>query len=155
MPFCLELGPLVGRKHVANTEEHLGVCFFELSTSLGCVVDLGKNFVRIWRIRGEHRLHEDLLLLNVGSQVDQLKAALLQDVIHTLLLVRSEIQFLNQVRIMPPDPRRPDAEAGTHASSPSFTILIHLSGVLAGAHRRTTIGLLGDQEWPRESCKQN
>ncbi len=120
----LELGPLVGRKDIADAEKHLGVCFFEFGTSLGGLVDLGEDLVRVGLIGGEHRPHQLFLLLEIGPQVDQLEMVLLKDVVHALLLIGCKGEFLNQVRVMPPDAWRADAEAGVHAHGP----IVHLTG---------------------------
>jgi hypothetical protein len=111
----LELRPLVGGEDAADSEEHAGVGFFELGPGAGDVIDLAQDLVGVGRIDGEHGLEQDLLLLDIGFEIDELETALLEDVVHALLLVRGERDLLGDVGILPPDTGRSDAEVGTHS----------------------------------------
>ncbi len=117
--------------------------FFELSAGLGGVVDLREDLVGVRLIGREHGAHLGLLLFEVGAQVHELGAVLLEDIVHTLLLVRGEGQLLDEIGIVPPDTGRAEANF-----SPRAAIRVHAS-LRAGAGRRTaTVGLLGDcQGW--------
>ena len=98
----LELGPLLSGQDAADTEEHFCVGLFEVGAGLGGVVDLGQDFVGVWRVGGEEGLHLDLLLFEVGVEVDELDAGLLEDVFHALLLVCGEAEPGGEGGVCPP-----------------------------------------------------
>jgi hypothetical protein len=136
----LEFGPLVGCEDVANSEEHPGICFFELGAGLSGMVDLREDLVGVGLVCSKEWTHELLLLIEVGVQVHQLRAILLKDIVHSLLLVGGQGKFLDEVSVVPPDTRRPEAEP--HPTTPGATARFHLAGG-AARWKRGAIGLLG------------
>lgn len=146
----LEFGPLVRGENGADAEEHAGMRFFELGAGLSGVVDLREDLIGVRLIGGEHGAHLGLLLFEAGAQVHELRAVLLKDVIHALLLVGGKVQLLDQIRIVPPDAGRAEADF-----TPRAAVRIH-AAVSRGAGRRgTAVGLLGDCQGSSECCEQS
>jgi len=86
-----------------------------------------------------------------------LETALLEDIVHTLLLVGRDGELLNDVRVLPPDTGRSDAELGVHVIHCDEALVVHLVR-LAGIARGTvgrgwgsgSIGLLCQGEGAQE-----
>ena len=93
------------------------MCLFQVSAGLSDLVDLSHGFCRVKRIGAEHRLEQDLLLLDVGLEVDELKAALLKDVVHLFRLFGREGKTLDDHGILPPHAGRRDVEVCVHGTS--------------------------------------
>jgi hypothetical protein len=115
--FGLELCPLIGGHDPANAEEHFGVGFFKFGTGVGDFADLGERLGGVGRISVEHGLKQNLLFFETGLYVDELDTALLEDIVHTLLLIGGEREFGDQVGVLPPHARRGDAGTATHPSA--------------------------------------
>jgi len=90
----LGISQVVGKRNANN--------FSLPNTDSQRAVDLLQNPLRVGRIGGEQRLHDDLLLFQIGLQVDQLDAVLLDDVVHAFLLVGGEVERLDDVGLAPP-----------------------------------------------------
>jgi len=129
MLLLLELGPLVRGKDGADAEEHLGVRLLEIGARLGELINLSENLVRVWGVGIEHWVEEKLLTLDVRLQVDELETALLENVVHLLLLVGGDADLLDEHGVLPPEAGRRDAEAAVHTA---FTA--HAGTHLAAAH---------------------
>ena len=110
-----ELGPLVGGEHAANAEQHLGVGLLQVGAGLGDLIDLGRGLGDVQRVRAEHGFQHHLRLFKAGLQVDELEAALLEDVVHLLGLVSGEGEALDDHGVLPPHAFGADVEA--HAAA--------------------------------------
>ena len=155
----LEFGPLVGGKDGADAEEHSGVSLFKLGAGLGGSVDLGEDLVGVGWVGGKHGFELDLLFFDGGLEVDELETALLEDVVHALLLIGCDSQLLNDVWVLPPHSGRTDAKAGVHAIVGSAVLIDHLPGLIGGWRWCRGVGLLGDddrsQEERNEGCGED
>ena len=69
------------------------LAFSRSARALRDVVDLAEDLIGVRRIGRQHRLKHHLLLLHVRLQVDELQTALLEDVVHTLLLLGVRVSF--------------------------------------------------------------
>ena len=98
----LELLPLIGGQHLPDVEKHVRVGLFELSAGLGDLVDLPEHLRLIGLVGFDHGTHHDLLLLEVGVQIHQLEAVLLENVVHLLFLVIGEVDSLSDFGVIPP-----------------------------------------------------
>jgi hypothetical protein len=135
-----KLGPLVGCENGADAEQHFGVGFLKVGARLGDLVDLRHGFCGVHGISAEQRLKHDLLLFHVGLEVDELKAALLEDVIHFPALVGSESQPLDDHGVLPPHSGWADVEASTHGAvvcAAKLVDAIHLRPSRTAAHTGT------------------
>src|ERR1035438_841184 len=106
----LELSvPLVLREDAANSQQETGIGLFQFGAGLRHLVDLSQDFGFVGRVGGHYRLHGDFFLLQIGVEVDQAQAILLQDVIHLFLLVGVEVELLDHLRVVPPAALRLEA----------------------------------------------
>jgi hypothetical protein len=85
--ICPERFPLFGGKHSAQAEEHAGVRFFQFCSRLGHVVNLGQDLALVRLIRRKQGLHRHLLFSHSGAKIHQAGTTLLEDCLHSLLLV--------------------------------------------------------------------
>jgi hypothetical protein len=83
----LEGFPLFRSEDSSQTKEHAAVRFFEFGASLRDVIDLGQDFTLVRLIRREQRFHRHLLFSHGGAEVHQVGTTLLEDRLHSLLLV--------------------------------------------------------------------
>ena len=119
-----ELGPLVRREDAADAEKHLGIGLFERGAGVGDLVDLGGSFCLVDGIGVHQGLKEELLLFEGSMQVDELDAALDEDVFHLLLLVRREADAGGDFGVLPPH-----AEAlVAHIAVAMVVIVVHHAG---------------------------
>jgi hypothetical protein len=84
---CLEGFPLFRSEYSSQTKEHTAVRFFEFGTSLRDVIDLGQDFALVRLIGREQRFHRHLLFSHSSAEVHQVGTILLEDGLHSLLLV--------------------------------------------------------------------
>ena len=98
----LQLFPLVWREDFAEAEEHPGIGFFEIGARLGDGVDLVEDFVFVQIVGLQKRVQRILFFLQRGIQLLKLRAVLVEDVVHPLLLGVSEVELLRDVGIVPP-----------------------------------------------------
>ena len=86
------------------------MCLFQVGAGLCDFVDLGHGFRGVERVSAQHGLEEYLLLLDIGFEVDELKTALLEDVVHFFRLLGREGKTLDDHGILPPHAGWHDAE---------------------------------------------
>jgi hypothetical protein len=98
----LQLLPLVRGQLAANRQKETRIPFFQLSPSLRHLVNLGQDLAFIRLIVAHQRFHLNFGLLHTGTQVNQLLAMLLHDVVHSLPLLVGQLQPLYKLRIIPP-----------------------------------------------------
>jgi hypothetical protein len=72
--------------------KHLCVRLLKVGARIRDFIDLRRSLGGVERTGTQQRLKQHLLLLNVGMEVNQLKPALLKDVIHPLGLFRRQCQ---------------------------------------------------------------
>src|ERR1035441_5714295 len=108
-PFGLQLLPLVLCENAADAQQETGIGLFQFGAGLRDLVDLSQDFGLVGGVGGHHRLHGDFFLLQIGVEVDQAQATLLEDVIHFFLLVGVEAELLDHLRVVPPAALRLEA----------------------------------------------
>ena len=144
-----EVRPLVGCENAANAEEHFGVCLFEVGAGVCDLVDLGHGLCGVGRIGAEHGFKKNLLLLDVGFEVDELKAALLKDIVHLPGLLRRQCEPLDDHGVLPPHSRGGDMERAAHAAREAVPITHHVGATAVawtvvlhhvGAHGHSLVG---------------
>lgn len=136
--FSLELSPLICCEHAAQTEQHLRVRLFEAGAAVCDLADLGESFGRVRRIGVQQWLEQYLLLFQSRLDVDEFNAALLEDVVHALLLIWRQSQLSYQIGILPPHAWWNDVKAAAHASA-------HV-GISAWTTRTSTVEALPECE---------
>lgn len=113
----LQLLPLIGRENLTDAEEHARIGLLKISAGLGDSIDLAEDFLLVELVGFEHWAEEDFLLLKRSVQIDQLKAILLKDVIHLLLLVVSDADLLRDIGLVPPAAALAAAEGVLHGTA--------------------------------------
>ena len=113
--LCFELQPLVVRQLSSNPQKHTGVRLFQFGAGLRHAVDLSEQFVLVRWIGGDQRLHDGFFLLHRREEVDQLEPVGIENVVHLLLLIFGQAQFLDELGIVPP------ASGGTQAHGSPWT----------------------------------
>src|ERR1043165_329048 len=99
------------RQLATDIEQHAGMTFFQLSAGLGDTVDLRQNFVVVWRIGADQRLHDGFFFLYRSEQIDQIQKTCVKHVVHFFLLISRDRKFLREVRVIPPASGRAHAQA--------------------------------------------
>src|ERR1700690_533746 len=104
-----------------NAQEHAGVFLFQLCTSLGDAINLSQKFSLVRRIGRDQRLHDGFFLLNRGELVNQFEPAGIENVIHLLLLIVGQTEFLDELGIVPPASWRAEAQTAARPSRTTHT----------------------------------
>lgn len=101
-----ELFPLALGHESADAQEHARVRFFKLCASLGEAIDLGVDLRFVGMFGLHERFHHLFLLMQSGMKLSEGGAVLLEDFVHSFLLIRGEVQLLRDVGVVPPFARR-------------------------------------------------
>jgi hypothetical protein len=110
-----EFGPLIWREDSANAEKHLGVSLLQVGPGLRDFIDLSRGLGGVEGIGVQYRFQQNLLLFKICPQIDELKAALLDDTVHLFDLIRGQGEPLSDYGVLPPNSRGSNVEASTHA----------------------------------------
>ena len=130
-----ELLPLFGSEGLADGKEHPCVGLLEIGAGLSNLVDLREDLGFVGLIGGDHRLQEDLLLFQVGIEIDEIEAVLLKDVIHRMFLLVGQAELLRELGVIPPTAEVAVVKGALHGGRAE----------MAGARRRSR-GILGGRE---------
>ena len=87
----LQLLPLFRRQLGAQRQQKARIGFFQFRTRLRYLVDRRHNRVLIRLIGVNQRPHRKLGLLQIGPQIDQPHAMLLQNPVHRLALILGQL----------------------------------------------------------------
>ena len=97
----LQLFPLVRLQLHPNVQQKKRIRLFQLCARAHDLVGLRFNRRAVRSIGLHQRSHLQLHLLQIGLQVDQLHAMVLQNSIHYLALIVGQVQLLHDVRVVP------------------------------------------------------
>jgi hypothetical protein len=111
----------------ADLQQQMGVCFLQFCPGLRNAIDLGKESTFLERLGAAKGFHLRLFLLQRLVPAHQGRPVLVKQIIHTFLLLGSQMKCLGEVLVVPPAARGAKLQPSAH-------------GVAAGAWLRRRVG---------------